>query len=169
MKPFRFCPACGAALNDPDVEGGAHCFACNRSWYRNPAPTASCAIVRSGRVLVTRRARDPEKGRFDAPGGFLKPGEDPVEGLKREVREELGVEIDVSVEDLIDLATMRYGPEGDWNLNLGFKARLVEGEPVAADDVAEVRWVNEPELDALDFAWEHDRELARRALKEEER
>jgi hypothetical protein len=59
-----------------------------------------------------------------------------------------------------------YGDEGDFVLALGFKARHVSGEALAATDVADVRWVSSQELDDLDFAWEHDRRLARRALDE---
>ena len=58
----------------------------------------------------------------------------------------------------------RYGDEGDPTLNLGFKGRLVRGEPAPNDDVAAVRWISATELDATDFAWPHDRELVRRAL-----
>ncbi len=167
MKPFRFCPACGNRLADPDFEGGTRCESCDRSWYRNSAPTAGCAIVRDGRALVTLRGRDPEKGRFDVPGGFLGPGEDPLVGLKREVKEELGVEVEAAIEDLVQMVPHRYGPEGDFVLALGFRARLVSGDPKPADDVAAVRWISRNEIDDLDFAWQHDRDLVRKALDHE--
>jgi ADP-ribose pyrophosphatase YjhB (NUDIX family) len=115
---------------------------------------------------VTQRARDPEKGKFDVPGGFLRPGEDPIDGLRREVREELGVEVDTDIDKCISMATHTYGDEGDFVLALGFKATLVSGDPTPADDVAAFRWVTKEELDGLDFAWPHDRELIRRALND---
>ncbi len=96
------------------------------------------------------------------------PGEHPVEGLKREVKEELGVEIEVDVEDCISMATHRYGDEGDFVLALGFVARMITDEIRIGDDVAEVRWVTSEELDELDFAWPHDRELVRKVLQREE-
>ena len=168
MKPFRFCPACATPLEDPDGEGGARCPRCDRSWYRNSAPTAGCAIVVDGKALVTVRGREPEKGRLDVPGGFLLPGEDPILGLRREVKEELGVDIDVDVSDCLSMVPHRYGREGDFVLALGFKARLVGGEVAPADDVEAVQWVQAGELDDLDFAWPHDRELVRKALEREE-
>ena len=124
--------------------------------------------MRDGAALVSVRAREPEKGRLDVPGGFLLPGEDPITGLKREVREELGVEIDVDVEDCISMVPHRYGEEGDFVLALGFRARLLGGRVVPNDDVEEVRWVGADELDDLDFAWPHDRDLIRKALEREE-
>ena len=168
MKPFRFCPACANSLEHPDGDGGARCPTCERSWYRNSAPTAGCAIVADGKALVTVRGREPEKGRLDVPGGFLLPGEDPIVGLRREVKEELGLDIDVGVSDCLSMVPHRYGREGDFVLALGFKARWVGGEVAAADDVEEVQWVDAAQLDELDFAWPDDRELVRKALEREE-
>ena len=163
-EPYRFCPADGTRLEVPRHEGGgARCPLCGRSWYRSSAPAVGAAIVRDGRALVAVRAHEPEKGRLDLPGGFLEVGEHPADGLVREAREELGVEIEV-VGGPILLATFIYGADGEYGLAIGFEARIVEGEPQPADDVAEVRWVSAEELDSLDFAWEHDRELVRKAL-----
>lgn len=166
MRPFRVCPIDGSTLADPDAEGGAYCPACDRHWYRNMAPTAGAAIVKDGRALVTIRARDPEKGKLDVPGGFLGPFEHPIDGLKREVREELGIEIETTVEDCVSMVPHVYGEDGDTVLSLGFKVRWVSGEPVPADDVADIRWLTDEELDDADFAWSHDRDLLRRALND---
>ena len=88
-----------------------------------------------------------------------------MEGLKREAREELGVEVEVDGNPVM-LATHTYGEDGAWVLAIGFKARIVRGEPQAADDVAELRWVSAKEVDALEFAWEHDRRFVKAALKD---
>lgn len=165
MKPFRFCPACGSGLEEPDAEGGSSCPSCHRSWYRNAAPTAGCAIFRDGKVLVVRRARAPERGRFDVPGGFLKFKEDPVTAVRREVQEELGIEVELSEKDFIQAVPHKYGDEDEWVLALGFLARFVAGVPTPNDDVAEARWVSEDEVDEIDFAWSHDRDLVRKAFE----
>ncbi|HJR45540.1 MAG TPA: NUDIX domain-containing protein [Actinomycetota bacterium] len=167
MKPFDFCPACATRLDWDRGEGGT-CPGCGRTWYRNSAPTAGAAIVHEGRALVTQRAIEPHKGRWDVPGGFLSAGEDPIEGLRRELREELGIEVDVTADDCVSLVTHEYGPEGDFVLALGFLARLRSGDPKAADDVAAFLWIEPAELETLEFAWEHDRELVRKALKRAE-
>jgi ADP-ribose pyrophosphatase YjhB (NUDIX family) len=169
LKPFDFCPSCAHRLDKRDDDGGAKCPHCGRVWYRHSAPTAGAAIVKGDKALVTVRARDPEKGRVDVPGGFLHAGEHPIDGLKREVKEELGVEVACEVEDCLSLATHRYGEDGDYVLALGFRVRLVSGEPEATDDVAAMKWVTKDELDGIDFAWEHDRELVRKALEKGEK
>jgi ADP-ribose pyrophosphatase YjhB (NUDIX family) len=153
--PFRFCPADGTPLRDPRPSGGVTCS----------APAVGVAIVRDGKALVTVRAGEPEKGRVDVPGGFVEVGEHPVRGIEREVREELGVEVEVE-ENPVLLATHTYGPDGIWVLAISFLARLVDGEPSPADDVAGIRWVSAEDIGDIDFAWEHDRNLVRVALED---
>lgn len=167
-EPFRFCPVDGAPLDDPDKEGGSRCDVCGRSWYRNSSPVVGCVIVRDGKALVTVRGVEPFKGKLDAPGGFLLNGEHPIDGLKREIEEELGIQIEVGVDDCLLMAPHEYAHEHDFNLALGFRARWVSGEPSPADDVADLRWVTRAEVETLEFAWEHDRELVRKALDHEE-
>lgn len=164
MKPFHYCPSCGSSLDEKQEKTEVKCPSCGDKWYRNPAPTVGCVVVRDGRALISKRGSNPFKGRYDVPGGFLEPGEDAIEGLKREIKEELGVEIDASMDDCLQIAPHRYGPDGDWTLAIGFKATITSGEPEASDDVAAIEWVDASQLTTLDFAWEHDRELVRRVL-----
>lgn len=83
----------------------------------------------------------------------------------REVRAELGVEIEV-VEGPVLLEPHTYGPDGAYVLAIGFRARIVEGEPNPTDDVAEIRWISAEEIDHTDFAWEHVRGFVRSALED---
>lgn len=165
-EPYKFCPADGTRLGEPRPSGGVTCPLCGRSWYRNSAPAVGAVIVTGGKALVAVRAREPEKGRLDLPGGFLRVGEHPADGLKREAREELGVELEVD-ETPVLLAPHTYGPDGVWVLAIGFRASIISGTPDPSDDVARVRWVSADELDSADFAWEHDREMVRKALRSE--
>jgi hypothetical protein len=75
------------------------------------------------------------------------------------------VEVEVEERPML-LAVHTYGSDGEYVLAIGFRARIVSGDPDPADDVAEIRWVPEEEVDTLDFAWEHDRRIARQALED---
>ena len=99
MRPLRFCQSCGTELVEGGHDGGMTCPSCGRVWYRNMAPTVGAAIVRDGRALATVRAMDPMPGKLDVPGGFLGPMEPPLEGLKREIGEELSIEIEATMDD----------------------------------------------------------------------
>lgn len=64
--------------------------------FRN---AAKAFIVKDGKVLLMRRrSNDVHKpGAWDIPGGRLEQGEDPFLGLKREVQEEAGIDVDIKM------------------------------------------------------------------------
>jgi len=99
-----------------------------------------------GRLLLVRRAREPDKGKWDLPGGFLDEGEHPLDALRRELREETGLEIEPG--EFIGVFVDRYGDAADApaTLNLYWTARVVGGRPRPADDVSELRWFAPGEL-----------------------
>jgi ADP-ribose pyrophosphatase YjhB (NUDIX family) len=133
---WSFCPRCGARIG---VAGGrASCNACGFVAYAKSAPTASALIVDdAGRVLLARRAIEPDKDKWDLPGGFLEEGEHPLDGLRRELHEETG--LDIEPRRFLGIWMDVYGDTRESTLNLYWLARA-EGEPHAADDVAELRW-----------------------------
>ena len=88
-------------------------------------------------MLLARRAREPDQGKWDLPGGFLEAGEHPLDGLRRELREETG--LDVEPLDFVGVWMDVYGEDGAPTLNLYWRCRA-DGEPHAADDIDEVRW-----------------------------
>jgi ADP-ribose pyrophosphatase YjhB (NUDIX family) len=91
-----------------------------------------------GRVLLARRAIEPQRGFWDTPGGFARPGESLEDCVRRELREEAGVEIEVG--RLVVTLPDTYGREGDDTVNAFFECRLLSGDPRPDDDVAELRW-----------------------------
>lgn len=89
---------------------------------------------------MTVRAKEPDKGKLDLPGGFLQLGEHPDDGAKREIKEELGVEIQIN--EYLGFAVDRYGKDGEYTLNVGVIASIIRGTPQAADDAAGIEWIN---------------------------
>lgn len=145
LAGWRFCPRCAGPLA---VAGSrASCAACGFVAYAHSDPTA-CALCldEQGRLLLVRRARDPDRGKWDLPGGFLDEGEHPLDALRRELREETGLDIEPG--DFVGVFVDRYGEgeEAPATLNLYWTARVVGGRPRAADDVAELRWFRPEEL-----------------------
>lgn len=140
MSPARHCLACGARLRAVRLEGRSRfrCPRCGWTHYGNPVPAAVAIIERPGVVLMARRAHPPYEGTWDLPGGFLEAGELPEQGLRRELREELGLE--ARTLRLVGFATDRYGPRGFQVLTVIYRVDPAPGAVTAADDVAEVRW-----------------------------
>jgi ADP-ribose pyrophosphatase YjhB (NUDIX family) len=135
LREWRTCPRCGAGLEHE--ERSVSCPSCGLREYANPAPTASAVIRDGGRLLLARRAGEPGKGLWDLVGGFMDEGEEPLETLRREVREETGC--DVEVGEFLGGLPDRYGDDGIWTINFYWEARLA-GEPKPGDDVAELVW-----------------------------
>jgi 8-oxo-dGTP diphosphatase len=145
LDGWRTCPRCGATLRTEP--GRAECTGCGSVYYANPAP-AACALVvdEHGRLLLARRAHEPYRGLWDIPGGFLEEAEHPLDALRRELREETGLEVEPL--EFFGVWMDRYGdgPGAQTTLNLFWTARRVSGDARPADDVDELRWFPPGEL-----------------------
>jgi ADP-ribose pyrophosphatase YjhB (NUDIX family) len=147
LTGWQSCPRCREELrgNGSRVE----CPACGFVAYASSKPTAGALVEDgNGRLLLARRAREPFKGRWDIPGGFLEEGEHPLEGMRRELREETGLEVEPL--EFVGVWMDRYGGDStaEATLNMYWTARVVGGEPEAADDVSELGWFGADELPA---------------------
>jgi ADP-ribose pyrophosphatase YjhB (NUDIX family) len=109
-----------------------------------------------GRVLLARRKSEPDAGLWDTPGGFLEEGEEPLEAMKRELREETALEIEPDGFLGAYMDTYGEGPEAGTVLNLVWEATVASGEMQARDDVSELRWFPVDDLPSDDeyaFRW----------------
>lgn len=101
-----------------------------------------------GEILCAQRSeRMAQPGLWEFPGGKIEPGESPAVCLVREIREELGCEIEVG--DLVADITHPY-PNLIVRL-LTYRARIVRGTPVAAEH-AQLAWLPAGELKRLEWA-----------------
>jgi ADP-ribose pyrophosphatase YjhB (NUDIX family) len=104
-----------------------------------------------GSVLLARRGIQPFYGDWNTIGGFLGYQEEPLDGLKREVREETGV--DCEMLDFITMAAEQYGDGGAGLLCCYFTVRLLPGILKPQDDVSELAWFSLDNLpDNMPFA-----------------
>jgi 8-oxo-dGTP diphosphatase len=88
---FGHCFRCGAAL---PAAPPVRCAACGYETYVNARPTGSLVVVDDDRrFLALLRAREPQAGLWETPGGFCDGWELPVDAARREGREELGVDV----------------------------------------------------------------------------
>ncbi len=176
---YSYCPVCGGGLSlEPKGETlGPEdlrvCSCCGYEFWLNSKPCVSALIVRAERpaegprqyILLTRRGIEPYRGCWDLPGGYLRNGEPPEEGLARELAEELsapllepcfaGIEIGEYVRDDVPR-------EARFTFIVFYLATLpADIELNHGDDVTEARWFPLSEVPAdLAFACNH-RALAR--------
>jgi mutator protein MutT len=104
-----------------------------------------------GNVLLVERGRPPSQGLWGLPGGLLDLGETLAEGVRREVKEECGVEI--AVGELIDVFEPIQRDVEDrvqyHYVVIDFLAHYISGEPRAEDDAAAIAWVAQGQLGDL--------------------
>lgn len=134
---MKFCPRCASGEFACRENHSFSCGACGFEFFVNAA-AAVVALIEDGegRLLLTRRARDPEKGMLDLPGGFADPGESAEQALAREVKEELNLEVKGCDYFCSFPNTYPYGGIVYHTLDLAFTCTAMGLDAVrAADDV----------------------------------
>ncbi len=108
-----------------------------------PRPGVSAAVFRDGKVLLVQRGKLPLRGIWSLPGGHIHRGERALEAAQRELAEETGVEADLQgVADAVDV--ILHHDDGRLRahyLLTVFYGLWLSGEPVAASDCMDARWV----------------------------
>lgn len=156
---FRFCPKCGSPLEERAIHHQAvpACTntACGYLFWQNSKP-CTCAVIENANseVLLCVRAFEPDKDKLDLPGGFLEFGEHPEEAIHREIKEELNVEIEI--DGLLGFVMDRYDTDEVATLNIPFLARIVDGTPTPADDVAAIKWLQLDQIDRTRLAFRNN-------------
>lgn len=153
LAEARFCPRCGRPA-EVDFPRRIVCPHCGYSAYCNPSPVASAIPVDAdGRIILLRRGFDPGRGRWTFPGGFVDLGESVEAAARREVQEELCLEVELG--PLIGV----YSRPQDRVVLIVYRARAL-GPPQTTAEAPEVRAFAPGEIpwDELAF-WSTERAL----------
>ncbi|MDD2436248.1 MAG: NUDIX domain-containing protein [Massilibacteroides sp.] len=164
LAQFLYCPRCGAKAFVEANEKAKKCTLCHFVYYFNPSSAVACIISdKDENILVVKRAKDPAKGTLDLPGGFSDMFETAEETVRREVKEETGLEL-TSLRYLFSVPNIY--------LYSGFEVHTVDliykGEvdslvgAVAQDDAAEICIIPQKELDPEAFGLTSIRQVIRR-------
>ena len=112
----------------------------------SPQIAVGAIAIHNDELLLVRRGQDPAKGMWSLPGGRVEHGEYLADALRRELKEETGLE--VTVGDLVGIFEVVGEPH---YVILDFFAKVEPPtEPVAAGDVDEARWVPLTEVASMD-------------------
>jgi len=120
-RNHQFCSRCGTPTKARSDERARVCPSCRRTVYPPVSPAIMILIVR-GREILLARKKDWAPGRYSALAGFVEPAEELEETVRRETREEVGLEI----------KNLRYFGSQPWpfphQLMIAFTADYASGE-----------------------------------------
>ncbi len=92
---LKYCPKCGSPEFNFEGERSFLCAGCGFHFFINSSAAVAALIENEkGELLLTIRAFNPNKGMLDLPGGFVDPLESVENALKREISEELNINIE---------------------------------------------------------------------------
>lgn len=122
--------------------------------YPRPAVTADLVILAGKedqrKILLIQRGRDPYKGMWALPGGFVDENEDLADAARRELMEETGLEAG-ELQQIGAFGTPYRDPRGH-TISIGFLAVFDKLKPATpGDDAANARWFSPDELPPLAF------------------
>ena len=136
----RFCGACGAPLGEHPTEVAHRCAACGHVDYPSVYPAVIVRVEKDGKILLARHVQRIQEI-FTCLAGYVEVGESLEDAVRREVREEVGIEV----------SDVRYVGSQHWpypnQLMLAFTAKWAAGDLcLQADELLEARWFDPADL-----------------------
>ncbi len=120
-RTHQFCGRCGTPTQRRADERARHCAACGLVAYPRLSPVVMVRVTREGRILLARAPRFAP-GMYSVLAGFVEAGETLEQALRREVAEEVGIQIQ----------NLRYFASQSWpfphSLMIAFTAEYAAGE-----------------------------------------
>ena len=134
----NYCQVCGHAMEHRQTYGKLRpvCPACGFIYFADPKVAAVAFIEQDDRVLLVQRARNPERGKWALPAGYIDYGEDPRAACIREVREETGLEIAISRLIAVESGPQEFGA----SIVIIFRGNVIGGDARAQDDADALMW-----------------------------
>lgn len=139
MRP-SYCSYCGGKLLKESTKLYI-CTKCQKHIYLNPIPCNAVILEnRQGEILLVKRKLPPFKNFWDLPGGFIDLEENVEKSLKREIREELGVEVTNLKYFHSYFDRYLYKGINYHTLGLVFTGKVKDQNLKPADDISEVKF-----------------------------
>ncbi len=116
----------------------------NREYPKHPLVGVGGVLIKDNKILLVKRKNEPGKGLWAIPGGLVEPGETLRDAVRREVKEETNLTVDVLRPINADEIVVR-DEEGRIKYHyvlVDFLCRVVEGSLKPGDDAKEVRWID---------------------------
>ncbi len=118
-----------------------------REYPQHPIVGVGGVVIEGDHVLLIRRGKEPLKGEWSIPGGMLELGESLTEGVRREVREETGLEVKPLETVCAFDRIQKNGSRVQYHyVIVDYVCRRTGGRLKAGSDVLDARWVTRRDL-----------------------
>ncbi|MCL2244258.1 MAG: NUDIX domain-containing protein [Treponema sp.] len=183
---FKYCPSCSSEkiiFNEGKV---FRCPDCGFTYYHNIAAATGCIISvpegdsstessRGERLVFLVRGKEPAIGKLDLPGGFVDIGEGVLEGLYRELREEIGwtppvpagrdglasiFKLFASFPNIYEYKGIKYNT-CDLYFSMNAPGLTLEDLRLEQSEIAAVHFLKQEEIDFDQFAFESTRQAVK--------
>jgi len=120
----------------------------DRRYPKHPLVGVGAILLKRDRILMAQRGKEPLKGWWSLPGGALETGESLADGVRREVREETGLEIrPMGVLEIFERIMRDSKGDAEYHYVLiDYVCRIIGGTLCDGDDVCRVEWVRRSDL-----------------------
>jgi NAD+ diphosphatase len=137
----RFCGVCGAACTPRSAGHAMVCTGCGAQHFPRTDPAVIMLVVKDGRCLLGHSQRFPNVTMYSTLAGFVEPGESLEEAVRREVKEEAGIEV----------GEVLYHSSQPWpfpsSIMLGFHAEgLSDAITIDTEELRDARWFTRDEV-----------------------
>jgi 8-oxo-dGTP diphosphatase len=162
---FRFCPVCGGRLQERSIKEPEPprlvCSQCEFVFYLDPKVVACSIVKMDGRIVLLKRAIDPQRGKWVLPGGYVDRGEEVTAAALRETEEECGLR--TRIQRLLGV----YSYPGRTAVVVVYVAEYVSGDLRAADESEEVGLYLQEEVPWRKLAFQSTVEALRDYFRQE--
>ena len=166
---FKHCPNCASSNIEFPDNVRFFCNDCEFTYFHNIAAAVAVVFRYQDKILFAVRNIDPDKGKLDLPGGFIDPNENAEQAAAREIKEELGLEVQPS-----DLKYITTEPNNYLYKNVPYRTMDIfyeyildddEIQIVAKDEIASLRWIPTSQIDLSEIGFISIRRAIAKILK----
>lgn len=155
---FRYCPVCGDEFTKKRVKDHepprlvCKNRECGFVFYLDPKLVACAIVEMDNRIVLLKRAKSPERGKWVMPGGYVDRGEKVEEAAIRETKEECGIEI--GLKGLFGV----YSYPGYLEVVIVYLADYISGTLAAEDETTDSKLISVEEIPWDELAFESTRD-----------
>jgi 8-oxo-dGTP diphosphatase len=149
---YQYCPFCKKELKIKIEEDKPRkwCPDCDWTYYPRVAMSVSALIKKDNQVLMVKRARQPFKGTWVLPAGFLDYGEHPMQALEREIKEETNLKVKQS--KFLKFYQVKDDPRAMGHIHFCYQVTVKNGElKTDTDENHDIKWFEINNLPDIGF------------------